>query len=122
LDGVAEGARLRLPGEHTFDTLVSLLSDDDRRMRRALLSDNLAIIEATARQVQRVGLDDALSILVLLAKTGDPRYERAAARWAARVASEKRLGLAESRRVLALVDVLPEAPAAVKAQLLRYVR
>lgn len=91
-------------------------------MRRALLSDNLAIIEATARQVQRVGLDDALSILVLLAKASDKRYERAAARWAARVASERGLSLADSRRVLALVDVLPEAPEAVKAKLLRYVR
>lgn len=97
-------------------------SDDDRRMRQALRTDNLAIIEATARQVETVNLEDALSILVLMAEQRDARYERAAARWAARVAAERRLGLADSRRVLALVDVLPEAPQAVKPQLVGYVR
>ena len=85
-------------------------------------TDNLATVEATARQVASVSLNDALRILVLMANAADPRYERAAARWAARVAAERELGLADSRRVLALVDVLPEAPEAVKAKLLRYVR
>lgn len=97
-------------------------ADDAQRMRRALRSDNLAIVEATARQVASVSLDDALLILVLMARRGDERYERAAARWAARVTAERGLGLSESRRVLALVDVLPEAPDAVKAKLVRYVR
>lgn len=97
-------------------------SDDRKRMRQALLTDNLSIVEATARQIQSVDLDDALQILVLMAQRGDERYERAAARWVARVTAERRLGLAESRRLLALVDVLPEAPAAVNGLLLRYLR
>lgn len=91
-------------------------------MRRALRTDNLAIVEATARQVGAVSLESALSVLVSMARNRDERYERAAARWAARATAERRLDLAASRRVLALVDVLPAAPEVVKGQLLRYLR
>lgn len=87
------------------------------RFRRALLTGNLAVIDAAARELPQVSLEDALRILVVMAAKGDERYERAAARWAARVTAERRLGMDESRRVLALVDVLPEAPEAVAAKL-----
>jgi hypothetical protein len=88
------------------------------RLRQALLTKNLTIIDAAAREVPHVSLEDALRILVVMAEKRDPRYGKAAARWAARLTAERRLGLDDSRRALALVDVLPTAPEAV-ALLLR---
>jgi hypothetical protein len=87
------------------------------RFRRALLTKNLTLIDAAARELPHVSLEDALRILVVMAGRRDERYERAAARWAARAVSECRLDLAASRRVLALVDVLPDAPDGVAARL-----
>ena len=86
--------------------------------RRALLTKNVRLIDAAARQLQHVGLEDALRILLVLAEMGDDRFERAAARFAARVTTERRLGLAEARYVLALAESLPRSPNAV-APLLR---
>jgi hypothetical protein len=87
------------------------------RFRRSLLTKNLTLIDAAAVELPHISLDDALRILVVMAEKSDPRYERAAARWAARATSEKRLDLAATRRVLALVDVLPTAPDAVSLKL-----
>jgi hypothetical protein len=92
------------------------------RFRRALLTQNLNLIDAAARDLPQVSLEDALRILVVMATKRDPRYERAAARWAARVAGERRLSLTDSRQVLGLVDVLPLAPDAVAERLKTYVR
>lgn len=80
------------------------------RFRRALLTKNLSFVDAAARELQRVDLADALRILVLMAEQRDSRFPRAAARWAARATSELGLDLDQSRRLLALVDALPEAP------------
>lgn len=87
------------------------------RFRRALLSKNLVLVDAAATELATIGLDDALRILVLMAEKRDPRYPRAAARWAGRAIAERRLGMEESRRVLSLVDVLPDAPEAVAHRL-----
>jgi hypothetical protein len=76
------------------------------------------LIDAAARELQHVGLDDALRVLVVFAERRDVRYERAAARFAARVMMEHGLGLAEARYVLALAEALPRSPDAV-ALLLR---
>ena len=88
-----------------------------RDNRRALLTQNVALIDAAAAELPTIGLDDALRILVVMASKRDARYSRAAARWAARAAAERRLDLDETRRVLALVDVLPEAPDAIAMRL-----
>jgi hypothetical protein len=101
--------------EHAF---VTSEGDAHARSRRALLSKNLNLIGAASRELQHVGLDDALRVLVVFAERHDARYERAAARFAARVTLERRLGLAEARYVLALAEALPRSPDAV-ALLLR---
>ena len=90
------------------------------RFRRALLTGNLKLIDAAARELPHVALDDALRMLVVMASKRDARYEQAAARWAGRVIAERRLGLDEGRRVLALVEVLPDAVDAVEQRLKRY--
>lgn len=83
------------------------------RFRRALLTKNVNLIDAAARELRHVGLDDALRILVVLAERQDDRFERAAARFAARVTTERRLSLAEARYVLALAESLPRSPDAI---------
>jgi hypothetical protein len=77
------------------------------RFQRALTTGNLAIVEAAAVELPSVGLDDALAILALLAQTGDPRFDRAAARWVGRLLTETPAGLSDARFALALVERLP---------------
>jgi hypothetical protein len=90
------------------------------RFRRAVLTKNVALIDAAARELPQIALDDALRVLVVLAERGDPRFPRAAARFAARVTTERRLDLAQARYVLALAEALPHAPDTVTALLRRY--
>ena len=73
------------------------------RFRRALLTKNLTLIDAAARELRHLGLDDALRMLIVMA-------DRAGARFAARAVTEAKLGLAEARYVLALVEALPHSP------------
>jgi hypothetical protein len=90
------------------------------RFRRALLTKNVTLIDAAVRELQQIALDDALRILVVLAEKRDPRYQRAAARFAARVTTERRLDLADARYVLALAEALPRSPDAIALVLGRY--
>ncbi len=92
------------------------------RFTRALGTGNLAVIDAAARELPSLNLRDALSVLIVMARHDDPRYPRAAARWASRATAERRLDLDDARRVLALVEVLPQSPGAVADALAYYVR
>jgi hypothetical protein len=92
------------------------------RFRRALLTKNVNLIDAAARELSHVGLEDALRIVVVLAEKRDARFERAAARFAARVTTERRLDLAESRYVLALAESLPRSPDSIALLLRAYCR
>jgi hypothetical protein len=88
------------------------------RFRRALLTKNMTIIDAAAAELGRLGLEDALRMLVVMAEKGDPRFPEAAARFAARVTLERRLSPSEAHRVLGLAESLPAGPDAV-AMILR---
>ena len=68
------------------------------------------------RELQHVGLEDALRILVVLAERRDERFEHAAARFAGRVTTE--------RRVMqhALAEALPRSPDAIALLLQGYCR
>jgi hypothetical protein len=77
------------------------------RFQRALETRNLLIIEAAAVELPKIGLDDALVILSLLAEAADPRFDRAAARWLGRLLLETPAGLSDARFALALVERLP---------------
>jgi hypothetical protein len=90
------------------------------RFRRALLTKNVTLITAAAADLRDIGLDDALRILVVLAEKHDPRYDRAAARFAARVTSERHLDLADARYVLALAEALPRSPDSIALVLRKY--
>src|ERR1043165_3687056 len=58
------------------------------RLRRAIQAGNLAIINATAAELGSVALPDALGILLVIEAKDDERFERAAVRWAGRLALE----------------------------------
>jgi hypothetical protein len=98
---------------------VSIKGSSYANFRRALLGGNLTMIEAAAGELPSIDLEDALRILVVMARSRDPRYPRAAARWAGRVTAERGLDVDHSRRLLGLVEVLPESPDAVEPVLRR---
>jgi hypothetical protein len=108
---------LPLGCEHAF---VTSQGHPYARFRRALLTKNVRLIDAAARELSEISLEDALRILVVLAEKGDGRFERAAARFAARATTERRLDLAESRYVLALAEALPRSPDSVALLLRSY--
>jgi hypothetical protein len=70
--------------EHVF---VTSQGHAHARVRRALLTTNMTLIEAAAADLGHVRLADALAVLAVMAERRDPRFERAATRFAARVTS-----------------------------------
>jgi hypothetical protein len=58
------------------------------RFRRAIEHGSLIQAEAAARELGRLDLDDALRLVLLLRRRGDPRFERAAVRFIGRVLAE----------------------------------
>src|SRR6476661_6887553 len=58
------------------------------RFRRALDIRSVMQAETAAREMGRLGLNDALDYLVLLAAEAPDRYDRAARKWLARLLNE----------------------------------
>jgi hypothetical protein len=83
------------------------------RFQRALLTKNVRLVDAAARELQHVGLEDALRILIVLAEKRDQRFRAGSGAFAARVTTERRLSLTDARYVLALAEALPRSPDAV---------
>ena len=88
--------------------------------RRALEKKNLMLIESAAKELPQLSLEDSLAVLLVMAEKGDGRYHWAAAKWAGRAISELQLGMEDSHRVLALVDVMATSPHAVVGHLRAY--
>jgi hypothetical protein len=78
------------------------------RFRRSLETRRLSDALAAAAEVPWLNLDDALEILCLMAKEGDPRFDKAAARWIGWLLVETPpMTLKEARWVVAMVEQLP---------------
>jgi hypothetical protein len=58
--------------------------------KRALRRRDLAAVHAAAADLQRVPLDDAFDICLLILEQQPSRYERAALRWLSRLLAERR--------------------------------
>jgi hypothetical protein len=86
---------------------VSIKGSPHARFRRSLETGRLSIVLMAAAEMPRLELDDALEVLVLMARDGDPRFDRAAARWVGRLLAERPLRLADARFALVLVERLP---------------
>jgi hypothetical protein len=79
------------------------------RLRRAIQSRNLAIIRVTAAELPHIALRDALGILLVIEYQAEERFERAAVRWAGRLALETPdLTLAELAGALESLHALPD--------------
>jgi len=101
--GLASGSQ---PYEHAF---VTSQGHPHGRFERAVRTGNPRIAEDAARELRRLSLPDALSLLLLYRDDPD-RYERAAARWIARFIGEQRdVHLAEVELLAALLRLLARA-------------
>ncbi len=60
----------------------------NRPFRRALADGQLDRALVSSREVPRINLRDAAKLLYLMARNGDRRYPKAAARWMNRYAAE----------------------------------
>lgn len=90
------------------------------RFRRALETGNETLVTAAARELPRIGLEDALRICLVL-RGGDPvRYERAAVRWLGRFALEAReVTIEDLRQAASALDALPDRAAEAMERLQR---
>lgn len=79
------------------------------RFRRALEIGNELLVFTAARELPRVGLEDALRICLLIRDGNRDRYERAAVRWLGRFALEAEGVTIDALRAAAdALDALPE--------------
>src|SRR4051794_25838705 len=76
------------------------------RLRRALQHGNPLLALATAAELPRVPLPEALAICLLLYDKEPHRFEAAALRWHARLCRDARLSLAEAAIALAALSAL----------------
>lgn len=60
-----------------------------QHFRRALALEQLHLVRQAAAELPRVPLDDALTVVLLIARLEPERLERAAVRWLARLALER---------------------------------
>jgi hypothetical protein len=71
------------------------------RFRRALEVGNLKMIRTAALELDRVGLPDALKMVVLMAQSNEPQFDRACMRWLGRFCLEaKRATVSDLDRAL----------------------
>ncbi len=89
---------------------MSIKGSPYARFVRALEVGKLPLVYAAAAELPQLNLDDGLRVLVLMARD-DPRgFERAAVRWVARLAVERRLGIDDLRSALAACELLRTHP------------
>jgi hypothetical protein len=104
-----------------FDHLVASKGHAYARFQRALKAGNPMLALDAARELERINLEDALSLCLLLRRDAR-RYQLAAARWLARYHAEvDSVTLTEIREVADLLAALPvfgaEAAAALAGHL-----
>src|SRR4051794_16949640 len=90
--------------EHGF---VSRHATAYAEFRRALERQDLPEVMTAAAELPQLRLDDALDVLILMARAGDRRFDRAATRWVGRLLVENAIGLRDARYALTLVERLP---------------
>ncbi|HEY4281051.1 MAG TPA: hypothetical protein VGM91_22755 [Conexibacter sp.] len=77
---------------------------------QAFEAGSLQRVENIARQMPTVSLRDALRIVELMAREGDPRYARASQRWLDRLGAETDLGPRDREAAAAALLALPHRP------------
>lgn len=94
---------------------MSIKGSSYARFKRALETRKLGIVLPAAAELDWISLPDSLEILALLAQEGDPRFEKAAARWVGRLLTEAPpMTLSEARWAIAMVEQLPRCRDALR--------
>lgn len=101
--------------EHAF---VTAQGSPYMRLKRAIARGNPTIAMATAAELPRVPLEDALALCLLLLDREPARYEAAAVRWHSRFCREVRPSLADAQLALAALHALAGSGADTAAQCL----
>jgi hypothetical protein len=97
---------------------VSIKGGPYAHFQQALRRGHLGMIRAAAAELPRVDLTDALAICLVMSAEHDPLYDRAAARWLARLVLERpAVGLGDLERALAALSAPPRDPAGARAVL-----
>jgi hypothetical protein len=86
---------------------VSIKGSPYSHFRGALTHGSLDTVLLAAKELPTIGLEDALEIVVRMAREHDNRFDRAAAKWVGRLMVETPLGLTDARLALALIERLP---------------
>jgi hypothetical protein len=96
------------PLAHANMRSLSTKGSSYANFQRSLQTRKLSIVLPAAAELAWINLVDSLEILTLMAQEGDPRFERAAARWVGRLLTETPpMTLREARWVVAMVEQLP---------------
>lgn len=88
------------------------------RFRRAVERKSLFNAELAAREMGRLDLQDALSLVLLYAGADDPRFDRAATRWIARFCVEGKPSLSELQAAVCALALLRRGGGEAAARLL----
>ena len=92
------------------------------RLLRAIERGNLELVRLAAVECERIELEDALRILLLIRDQDPDRYERAAVRWSGRLlASRPAIGFGRAAEVLSSAEGLASPDGAVAASRLALV-
>lgn len=90
------------------------------RLHRVLTTPGTSALQirAAAAELPRIGLEDAMAIVLALLDREPATFPRAAARWGARFTLERGLALPDAQLVLSGLAVLPAANATAGAEAL----
>lgn len=86
-------------------------------LQNALERGDLAGARGEASEIPNLNLGDALAIVLLMAAAGDQAFDRAAAKWIARLGLEHRVGLEDLRVAVDALSALPRYPDHAKRSL-----
>jgi len=89
---------------------VSIKGSPYAHFRRALGTGNLALIRTAAAELPQINLDDALRICLVIREREPRSFDRAACRWLARYAVERRATLARLAVAVAALELMREDP------------
>jgi hypothetical protein len=88
------------------------------RFRHAVDRKSLLNAELAAREMGRIDLEEALSLVLLYAAADDPRFDRAATRWIARFCVEGKPSLSELQAATSALALLRRGGGDAAARLL----
>jgi hypothetical protein len=76
------------------------------RFQRAIQRRHIPHAEMAAREIGQLSLIDALALVACYARTGSPKFDRAAVRWLTRLAEERDATLRDVRLATAALEAL----------------